>query len=220
MQDRAVLLFTGGKDSIYTLHLLHDNLNLNINYVRAVIIEPSLPQPNPHIKNRDIVIHISRLLGMEPIVVGPRRIDEELVRVARGAQVIAAGDIYLIDHAMWLASIARRADVPAVYEPLFNMDTRALLKEIVDWGLEFTVIGVGSPRYRRLIGFQVNKDTLPRFMEEIEEYGIDPMGEFAEYHTLVNRVPGYPWRINYSLEAIEEEHGWLYALVKHEVIHD
>lgn len=215
MRVVASLLFTGGKDSVYTLH--HLRLEFKPSIVKAIVIDPSLPHPNPHAKNMGVVVEIARLLGMEPVILGPGNIGEALVEAVRGSQVLAAGDIYLLDHAEWLATVARKAGVPLVYEPLFNRDTRRLLEEIVEWGLEFTVIGVGSREYRSLIGMRVDRYSLPRFLEEVDRLGIDPMGEFAEYHTLVNRVPGYRWRITYTIKEVRMEQGWLYSILDYKV---
>ena len=211
----GAILFTGGKDSVYTLHLL--KTQIPISRVKAIIINPSLPYPNPHAKNMKVVREIAKLLGRDPVVVGPEKVEEAMVEAARGSEVLAAGDIYLLDHARWLESIARKAGVPTVYEPLFNRDTRKLIEELTGWGLEFTVIGVGSREYRSLIGMHVTRETLPQFLKEADRLGIDPMGEFAEYHTLVNKVPGHQWRITYKITGVREEKGWLYATVTHRI---
>ncbi|MEB3774327.1 MAG: hypothetical protein GSR86_05315 [Desulfurococcales archaeon] len=207
------ILFTGGKDSVYTLLKARKDLG---GIYKAVIIEPSLPQPNPHTKNINIVVEIAKLLETHPVIVSGGK-PEELVKAVNCSRAIVAGDIYLLDHVEWLSRVAEEAGIPIVYEPLFNADTRRLLKEVVYTGIEFTVIGVGHKDYADLIGFHVTKKTLPAFLELIDKHGIDPMGEYAEYHTFINKAPGYQWRIKYNIKNVKTEAGWLYSILEYKV---
>ncbi len=214
-RPKATLLFTGGKDSVYTLLKLRQDFNPS--KTTAAIIRTSLSHTNPHTVNIHVIKTISRLLGIDPVIVGPGNIGQALADASRGSEILAAGDIYLLDHAQWLARVAQEAGVGIVYEPLFNTDTRRLLMDVVESGIEFTVISVGSPRFKELLGFKVDRSSLDAFLEAVDRLGIDPMGEFAEYHTFVNRVPGYGWRIDYHIIEAFEEKGWVYTRLDYSV---
>ena len=212
---RILALFTGGKDSTHTI--LEAWKLLPTARIDAVLIHPSLPQPNPHAHNREAVKAIAGLLGVTLHEIGPERIGDALASLARGYQAILAGDIHLWDHAEWLRQVALQSGTPAVIEPIFNADTHRLIHKIIDEGIEFTIIGVGKPELEHLLGKRITRENKEWFLAELEKTGADPMGEYAEYHTLINKIPGHPWTIQYTIEEIVKSHGWTIAKVTHNI---
>lgn len=189
-KGRVAVLYSGGKDSVYTLHRARELTGLE---PVALFMKPSLPWPNPHELNRSLMLETLRLLRIDWVVLEPRGDPAttivEALRVI-GARAIATGDIYLWDHVYWVKGIAEKAGVDVVM-PMFNRDTELLLRDVVGYGIEYTIIAVKEPGLRRILGLRVHEGNVDWFLDEARRLGIDPMGEFAEYHTVVNKAPGF-----------------------------
>ncbi len=189
-RGRIAILYSGGKDSVYTLLKARELTGLE---PVALFIKPSLPWPNPHELNRRLTLETLRLLGIEWQVIEPKGdptsvIADTLKRL--GVRALATGDIYLWDHVYWIKGIADKAGVDVVM-PMFNRDTGLLLHDVIGYGIEYTIIAVKSRELEDLLGLRVHEANADWFLDEARRLGIDPMGEFAEYHTVVNRAPGF-----------------------------
>ncbi|MEB3787331.1 MAG: hypothetical protein GSR78_01085, partial [Desulfurococcales archaeon] len=121
-KGRVAVLYSGGKDSVYTLHKVRELTGLE---PVAIFMKPSLPWPNPHELNRSLMLETLRLLKVDWVILEPRGDPTTAVVEALrdiGARAIATGDIYLWDHVYWVKSIAEKAGVDVVM-PMFNRDT-------------------------------------------------------------------------------------------------
>lgn len=199
----AVALFSGGKDSVYSL-IKAAGLGLRADVL--LFVDPSFPHPSPHALNFHVVRLLAEDLSIPLVRVKLRRGREadDLASALRrlGAGTLIAGDVLLREHLEWHERVCRMAGVELV-EPLYGYDTERLLLEAVgEAGLEFTVVAVGRGMPEELVGVKVDGSNLSWFAELCRRSGADRAGELGEYHTLVNSAPLMEHRFEYSVRRL------------------
>ncbi|MFB3889765.1 MAG: diphthine--ammonia ligase [Candidatus Bathyarchaeia archaeon] len=107
---------------------------------------------------------------------------------ATGAEGLVTGDIY--DVAMhekgWLERVCGEVGFKPV-KPLWQQDTRKLLREFVDEGFRATIVKLNTEVMgKEWLGRQLND----KFYSDIVKLGnVDPCGENGEYHTCITEGP-------------------------------
>ena len=103
---------------------------------------------------------------------------------SRGVYAVGFGDLFLEDLRAWRENNLAKAGMSGVF-PIWKRDTRRLARQIIAMGFKAILscvegkVGpgfVGRPYDERLL------DDLPA--------GIDPCGEYGEFHSFVSRRPG------------------------------
>ncbi len=182
---RCAALYSGGKESAYSMYkVLTDMRDLNARIERLIFLRPR--RPSPHELNIHIVYLQSKLMGVSLTVWDSDSIGLLLDKLK--VDCLVAGDVLVLDHVMWLVNACRDHGVPTLIEPLFNYDTRALIREIVESGFEFIVIGA-KQGCEKLVGLRVSRESVDELISITDELEADPCGEHGEYHTLVLRSP-------------------------------
>jgi len=98
---------------------------------------------------------------------------------------------FLEEHRAWTLKICRELGLEAI-SPLYGKDGKKLLKEFLDAGFKAIIIYAKASAYpEKIIGKSLDWDTI----KLLEEGGIDPCGEYGEYHTLVLDGPIFKMRI-------------------------
>ncbi len=95
------------------------------------------------------------------------------------------GDIFLDDHKLWVERVCRETDLTAV-EPLWGKSTAALLLEFLDLGGEARIV---ATKANLLDDAWLGRSLNAEMILEFEKLGIDPCGEYGEFHTLVSGAP-------------------------------
>src|SRR5687768_17142077 len=103
------------------------------------------------------------------------------------------GDIDLADHRAWEEKVCTAAGLTAVL-PLWQQDRKALVQEMLAYGLKTIIVSCNETMGARFIGALLTAERIG----ELERLGIDPCGENGEYHTLVIDGPllSYPLDIH------------------------
>ena len=71
-------------------------------------------------------------------------------------------------------------------EPLKGLDTLELLMEYSKIDLQFMIIGIRDEELdSKWLGEIVTRQNFEEFLTDVLSRGIDPCGEYGEYHTLV-----------------------------------
>jgi diphthine-ammonia ligase len=204
----AVALFSGGKDS--TLSIIRA-IEQGYSIKKLLFIIPTFPYPNPHLENYSLVERIAGATGLElrriPLRKGVEQ--ETLAEAVREEDVdaLVAGDVLLEEHVQWHRRVCEFSGVELV-EPLFGEDTGSLYWETVNRGIEFTIIAVTPRLPEWLIGVRVSEENAGYIYNVVRRHGADPIGEFGEYHTLVNKAPlmrisGLNYRLDYTVRRGE-----------------
>jgi len=119
--------------------------------------------------------------------------EQEFIRIlgvlkARAVECIVFGDIFLDDHKRWVERVCACQGLQAT-EPLWGEPTNSLAREFLQRGGHATLVAV---QCSRLDGEWLGRELDEMVLNEFANIGIDPCGEFGEYHTFVSRIPGEP----------------------------
>lgn len=95
------------------------------------------------------------------------------------------GDIMGDTHRVWNERVCGQHGLTPVM-PLWGQPTRALAQEFIEQGGEAMFVTVRPPQLDATwLGRAFNADAL----QEFQGLGVDPCGEFGEYHTVVTNCP-------------------------------
>jgi len=206
----AAGLFSGGKDSLYAIYLIEKS-GINVRYLIHLI--PTFEIPSPHSENLDAVRILSESTGKKFIVVDMKNGVEYFKDVLRGLKVnyLVAGDVLVEDHVKWLNEICNDIGIKLL-EPLYHMDTKKLIYEILEAGFKPVIIGVNK-KYMddEWLGYKLEAGNIDTFLNK--NIDIDPIGEYGEYHTIVIESPLYNKKFDIKVLRKIDEMGISYLKV-------
>ncbi|MEW9502663.1 diphthine--ammonia ligase [Jeotgalibacillus marinus] len=120
------------------------------------------------------------------------------------------GDIDLEPHLEWVETTCSKVAITP-YHPLWKMERRAVLDELLLHGFECVIIVVKDEKLpQSFLGKTLSK----KVIEEIEQFDIDACGEEGEFHTVVVNGPNFSKRIPLHFEGIHAESGYSFLKVK------
>ncbi|AFK22051.1 ATP pyrophosphatase [Pyrococcus sp. ST04] len=205
---RAIALFSGGKDGLYSIYLA-ENMGYDVAYLLALKTTIGI---SPHYENLPSLRRIANAMGKAMITFDMVRGREELVELLKALSVeaIVAGDVKIEDHYRWLEGIAREAGIELV-EPIFGRNTLELAREILRSGFSYSIIAVEKGKVsEEYLGYTFEGEgDLLKFLDD--NPGVDPLGEFGEFHTVVLSSPLYSRRFKLVKEKVleDERYRWL-----------
>jgi ABC transporter with metal-binding/Fe-S-binding domain ATP-binding protein len=92
------------------------------------------------------------------------------------------------------------------FNPLWKMDQRDLLGDVVERGFKVLISGVFAyPLDKSWLGKEINHDLIGRLVTLQKEYGISPSGEGGEIETTVLDAPMFRKRINVTHSLVESD---------------
>ena len=104
---------------------------------------------------------------------------------------VVFGDIMGDAHLAWNQQVCARHDLTAVM-PIWSEPTSQLVREFMARGGEAQLVTVRPPALdESWLGAALTEDLVVR----LERLGIDPCGEFGEYHTIVTACPFFSSRL-------------------------
>jgi diphthine-ammonia ligase len=187
----TAVLWTGGKDSALALHRSPPSS------VRELV---TFVPPEAHFQAHDLELMSwqARALGLPhrrmivdlPYRQGYERALAELL--ASGIECVVTGDIAPVDgHPNFVAECAASVGMN-VSLPLWDVDRRAHLQEIVELGFDVVLTLVNEPW---LDATWVGRHLDARALRELDQLsvrnGLDQAGENGEYHSMVLGGPGF-----------------------------
>jgi len=184
----AAGLFSGGKDSLYAIYLIEKS-GINVKYLIHLI--PTFKIPSPHSENLEAVKVLSESTDKKFILVDMKKGVEHFKNILRDLKVhyLIAGDVLVEDHVKWLNEICEDTGMELL-EPLYHIDTKNLIYEILEAGFKPVIIGVNTKYMsNKWLGYKLTLDNINDFLHK--NTNIDPIGEYGEYHTLVIESPLY-----------------------------
>jgi len=184
---KAVGLFSGGKDSLYAVHLV-EKQGVTVDHLLTLL--PSLPWPSPHAENIEALKILAGFMGRRLTIVDFKR-EGAFVEALKSLEVdaLVAGDILVEAHVLSLQDVCSKVGLELL-EPLYRRDTSELFHEIFSLGFKALITGV-KLKYlgEEWLGFIISKETSAAFLSKIGS--VDPLGENGEFHTLVLECPLY-----------------------------
>ncbi|WP_457751366.1 PAB0415 family putative ATP pyrophosphatase [Thermococcus sp.] len=199
--EKGVAFFSGGKDGLYAVHLA-ERKGIKVPYLLTLKTTIGL---SPHWENFGALKTLSKSMGKKLLTFDMARGSEALGEFISSLDVdyLIAGDVLLEDHLKWLERLAEEAGVKPL-EPLWGRDTRELAEEILKAGFEYAIIAVNRERLsREWLGYTFRSvEDLELFLER--NPNVDPVGEFAEFHTVVLASPIFKERFALKVLSVEE----------------
>lgn len=185
---KAAALFSGGKDSLYSVQLVE---NQGIEVTNLITLLPTLPWPSPHAENIECLKKIAKAMNKQLTIVDAR--DKEALPVAiksLNVNALVAGDINVEEHVTAFEALCNNVGIKLL-EPVYGRNTAQLFDEIFGLGYKALITGVNLKELgEEWLGFVISKDTGADFLSKIGS--VDPLGENGEFHTLVLDCPLYP----------------------------
>ncbi|HWP94986.1 MAG TPA: ATP-binding protein [Gammaproteobacteria bacterium] len=182
------LSWSSGKDSAWTLHALRTAGEYHVTAL-VTTLNTAFDRVAMHAVRRDLLERQAQALGVPLRIVPlpwPCSNDQyeaamsALLAEARAAGVahMAFGDLFLRDIRAYRERLLANTGVTPVF-PLWDCDTRALAREMVDAGLRATVTCVDLGRLPAAFAGRTFDHV---FLDELPP-DVDPCGENGEFHT-------------------------------------
>ncbi|MCR8454590.1 MAG: hypothetical protein NDP13_06355 [Crenarchaeota archaeon] len=216
--SKLVALFTGGKESVYSI-LMAERLGHQVE--KLLFLER--PGFSAHKANLSAVRAVAEMLGHGLTVIRTSsnfEDDERLIAYLRksrkeGVDGLLTGNVKLEERSRIHEELSEKAGLKLI-EPLRGLDTVELMMEYSKIDLQFTIIGIRDERLdAKWLGTIISKQNIEEFLMDVLSSGIDPCGEYGEYHSLVVSLDLLGIKLEYDLiTLIEEENKIKYITIQ------
>jgi diphthine-ammonia ligase len=203
----AVALFSGGKDSLYSVYLAEKQ---GVTVDHLITLLPNLPWPSPHAENIGALKILAESMGKPHSIVDFKR-ENAFIEALKNLEVDAliAGDINVEAHLAGLKDVCNKTGLELL-EPIYGRDTSELFSEIFGLGFKALITGVNLKCLGdEWLGFTISKEAGSEFLSKIGT--VDPLGEKGEFHTLVLECPLYakPFKVKSFEKKVAKDMAYL-----------
>jgi uncharacterized protein (TIGR00290 family) len=139
---------------------------------------------------------------------------EHLV-ISQGIDALVFGNIYVNEHRMWVKNVCEDVGIDDI-QPIWNENTENLTKEILNSGFEAYVVCANA----KLIDKEwVGRKMDGEFIKYAKSRGVDPCGEYGEFHTFVTAGPLFKGKIKFTDAAVaRKKEYWVLDVNKYHVV--
>lgn len=207
--DGLVLMWSGGKDAMLALDVLHSQSPRRVDALLTTVIE-DVDTVTMHGTPLELIERQAEALGISlhvmrvPPNASNPTYEERLERalgplLGEGFHTVVAGDLFLEDVKAYREEVLRTVGAKPLF-PLWKRDTSWLARRFVDRGYQAIVTSVDTTLLdTAFVGRAYNED----FLDELPET-VDPCGENGEFHTFV--LDGPPFHNPVPVD-VGEQHG-------------
>jgi uncharacterized protein (TIGR00290 family) len=213
---KAWLSWSSGKDSAWALHVVRERGELDI-VALLTTVNMAFGRVAMHGVREALVDAQGERAGL-PLVKVPipypcpnDAYERAMAAAMERAHVesithIVFGDLFLEDIRAYREQQLARCGMTPVF-PLWGLDTSELARQMVGGGLEARLACIDPRKLdRRFAGRKFDA----RLLEELPA-GIDPCGEYGEFHTFANAGPMFRSAIAVETGEIVEREGFVYT---------
>jgi diphthine-ammonia ligase len=208
---RLGVLFSGGKDSTFALHLAAEKEEVAC---LITVVSKNKESYMFHTPNIDVTALQAEALGL-PLVsmVTEGKKEEELADLEKAiAQAkskfqidgVVTGAVESVYQSSRIQRICNRLDVWC-FNPLWKHDQKELLETLLEKNFKVVISGIFAyPLDEKWLGKQIEAQVIARLVELQSQYGISPSGEGGEIETTVLDAPMFRQGIeilDYRVEA-------------------
>ena len=208
---RLGVLFSGGKDSTFALHLAAEKEEVSC---LITVVSKNKESYMFHTPNIEVTELQAQAMGLPLVsVVSEGKKEEELidleVAIAKAKEKfqiegVVTGALESVYQASRVQRICNHLDVWC-FNPLWKYDQQVLLKTLVAKNFEIIISGVFAyPLDERWLGARIDPLVIARLVQLQGQYGISPSGEGGEIETTVLDAPMFKQKIeivSYTTEA-------------------
>ncbi len=199
---KIAALFTGGKDSTYSLYLAQKRFDVCC----LITLIPQNPESYMfHYPNIEFTKYQAEALEI-PIIQRKTKGEKEKelkdlenaiieAKEKFGIKGIVSGAIKSTYQFERVKKICEKLNL-FCYAPLWNCDELKYLKDFIKDGFKAIVTGIFAyPLTEEYLGMEINEKFIKKFLELKEKYGISIVGEGGEFETFVLDGPNFKKRI-------------------------
>lgn len=211
----AALSWPSGKDSALALRRLTASKQVEIRALLTTTTE-GIGRVSMHGIREELVDLQAEAIGIKLIKVSmpfpcPDSIYEERIQKAlrqfkaEGGQALVFGDVLLAD----LKKYREERLTAGILEPLFPLwqnDTRKLVREIISSGIKARIVCVDT---KKIPMHFLGKDLTTRLLDQLPS-SVDPCGENGEFHTFVYDSPNFKQPISTESGEIVTKQGFAF----------
>jgi len=220
-RQKVVLSWSSGKDSAWTLSMLRRDPTLEVIALATTVAEETGRVPI-HDVRAEIIAAQARAAKLPlwtiplpqpcPNTVYERAFARALERAAAaGVDHWAFGDLFLQDIRVYRERLVEGSGMTPLF-PLWCCPARTpeLAQEMVRGGLRAVVTCIDRARLpSSLAGAQYDETFLAAL-----PHGVDPCGEYGEFHTLCTAAPGFDRTLEISVTGTQVKDGYQVADVR------
>ncbi|MEM2613119.1 MAG: hypothetical protein QXO15_02695 [Nitrososphaerota archaeon] len=215
--SHLIALFTGGKESVYSILRAEE-----LGYEIKELLFLRKPGFSAHKVNLPAVKTVAEMLSLNFTIIeidSNLENDEGLIAYLRrsrenGVDGLLTGNVRLEETHRIYEGLCEKAELKLV-EPLRGLDTLELIMEYPKIGLQFMIIGIRDERLNlRWLGTTISKQNIEGFLADTLSSGIDPCGEYGEYHSIVTGLEHLGTRLEYDLTTIKEDNRIKYVTLQ------
>ncbi len=205
------VLFSGGKDSTFALHLAAEKEEV---VCLITVISKNKESFMFHTPNINLTMLQAEALGLPLVSVLTEGVKEEeladlekaITQAIKDHKIegIVTGAVESVYQAQRIQRICNRLNVWC-FNPLWKHDQKALLEALVEKQFKVMISGIFAyPLDEKWLGKEINTKVIASLVKLKEVYGISPSGEGGEIETTVLDAPMFKKKIeilDYSIEA-------------------
>lgn len=214
---KAAILFSGGKDSVYSAYLAK-KAGYELACLISIISEnqdsymfhtPSIEKTKKQAEAMDVPLIIDKTKGEKEIEL------EDLERAIKKAKddyqvdTIVTGALYSEYQASRIKKICDKLELEC-FNPLWHKNEIEYLNELVENDFKIIVTGIAAyPLDQSWLGREINKEFIKEVAELEEKYEIHPAGEGGEFETFVLNCPLFKRELKIKDKKISgEKNSW------------
>jgi len=203
----AIVLISGGKDSIYAMHLA---LWQGFDVKAAGIVAP--PPDSMIVQHENVIFAAAHAEALRiPAIVSEAGPGEDAELDALRGVLQRAKELYGVGWAVVgaLASeyqrvrfnyVARDLGL-RVYSPIWHLEPKKYLRQLMRDGFEFIITRVAAEGLDGTwLGRRITKENVGELITLAEEHSFNPAGEGGEYETFVVKTPLYELDVDGRVE--------------------
>jgi uncharacterized protein (TIGR00290 family) len=219
VKKKALISWSSGKDSAWTLHLLRQSGEYEIAGLLTTM-NAAFDRVAMHGTRRELVEAQAEAAGL-PLITVPlpwpcsNEQYEASMReacaqaVAEGIEVMVFGDLFLEDVRRYREDKLAGSGLTPVF-PVWGSPTRALVREMLAAGVKARIVCVDPKQLPREFA---GRDLDEALLEAMPE-GVDPCAERGEFHTVAYAGPMFRRPISIESGEVVERDGFVFADVK------
>ncbi|WP_263786532.1 adenine nucleotide alpha hydrolase [Salinibacter grassmerensis] len=195
-QDGLVLMWSGGKDAMLALDVLHSQSPRRVGALLTTVTEDrervtmhgtSLSLLERQADALDLPLHVMRVPPQPPNEVYEARLEAALTPLLEtGFSTVVAGDLFLDDVRAYREELIESFGATALF-PLWGRDTTWLAQHFSARGYQAVVTTVDTTQLDSSFVGRAYDDA---FLEDLPD-GVDPCGEQGAFHTFVTDGPPF-----------------------------
>ena len=206
--------WSGGKDSCLALY--HAFQNGGKPHSLLTILSEDEVTSRSHALPRPLIEEQARRLGLRAVFRSAswQRYEEEFISALHefkksGIEIGVFGDIDVDSHREWVRRVCGAAGIVPVH-PLWKRNRRELLEEFIVLGFKAQVVVINEQKLdKNFLGKTIQAQTITA----MEGTGIDPSGEFGEYHTVVTDGPIFSAKVEIKIVGQAHHEGYWFLKV-------